>query len=121
MAEGESPPHFRRTERLSFALSVTFRASEHAELRHSAHLVDLSMGGAQLRCEQPPDVDAQIWVEIRVPSMWEPLELAAEVRWVDRPAYAEPCFGVRFERLRRSQAAPLYELLRTSKYAESAR
>lgn len=116
MAEGS---HFRRTARQPLELTVRFRRdAADAPLEHSGQLVDLGLGGAQLRSDHPPEVGSPVRVVLRAPSAWDPLDLPAEVRWVER-AEEGPVFGVSFVRLTEAQAAALYELLSVSRFAES--
>lgn len=105
--------HFRRTARQAVELSVRFRRdAEDAAFEHSGTLLDLGLGGAQVRSTRAPDVGARVRITLIAPSAWDPLDLPAEVRWADREA-----FGVAFERLSRPEAAALYELLSVSRFA----
>jgi hypothetical protein len=112
-------PHFRRTSREPVELTVRYRRdADDARLQQSGRLVDLGMGGAQVRCERPPTVGERIRLSLSAPSAWDPLDLPAEVRWVDD---TEGTFGLAFDPLARSQASALYELLSVSRFAEKAR
>lgn len=112
-------PHFRRSAREPVELVVRFRRDvEGALLEQSGKLVDLGMGGAQVRCERPPAVGVRVRVSLSSPSAWDPLDLAAEVRWVDE---SERTFGVSFAGLERAQASALYELLSVTRFAEKER
>ncbi|MCA9604455.1 MAG: PilZ domain-containing protein [Myxococcales bacterium] len=109
-------PHFRRTARQPIELSVRYRRdSEGAPYVKAGKLVDLGLGGAQIRCERPPPIDTALRLVLTAPSAWDPLDLPAVVRWVNAE---EETFGVAFERLSRAQAAALYDLLRASRFAE---
>ncbi len=109
--------HFRKTARQPIELSVQYRKdSEDAPLRLVGRLVDLGLGGAQILCDRPPPVDAELRIILTAPTAWDPLDLPAGVRWVDAE---KSTFGVAFDRLSRSQAAALYELLQVSRFAES--
>jgi hypothetical protein len=113
MPEGS---HFRRTARRPVELAVRFRRdAEGAALEHVGTLLDLGLGGAQVRSGRAPDVGARVRITLIAPSAWDPLDLPAEVRWADAKA-----FGVAFERLSRAEAAALYELLSVSRFALSA-
>lgn len=94
---------------------VTFRRdADHAPLEHSGRLVDLGMGGAQIRCERPPVAGERLRLTLTTPSAWDPLVLPAEVRWVDD---RERTFGLAFDGLGRTEATALYELLSVSRFA----
>ena len=94
---------------------MTFRRdADDATLEQRGRLVDLGMGGAQVRCERLPAVGARLRLTLTSPSAWDPLELPAEVRWVDD---ADRTFGLAFDGLARAQATALYELLSVSKFA----
>lgn len=112
--------HFRRTARRPVELAVRFRRdAEDAALEHTAKLLDLGLGGAQVRCERPPPVGVRVRLTLTAPTAWDPLELACEVRWVEEgPEGAS--FGVAFDPLTRAQASALYELLSVSRFAEAA-
>jgi len=111
-------PHFRRTARQPLGLSVKFRRdSEGAPLEQSGQLVDLGMGGAQVRCERTPPVGARLRLTLTSPSAWDPLDLSAEVRWVDPGSSS---FGLSFDGLGRAQATALYELLSATQFAVEA-
>jgi len=108
--------HFRRTARQLIELRVEYRRdAEDAPLQKSGRLVDLGLGGAQIRCDRPPPAEAALRIILISPSAWDPLDLPALVRWVDDD---KSIFGVAFDRLSRSQAAALYELLQVSQFAE---
>ncbi len=107
-------PHFRRTARQPLELSVRYRRDvEGAPLEQAGRLVDLGLGGAQIKCDRPPRVSTALRITLTAPSAWDPLDLPAMVRWVNE---AELTFGVEFDRLSRSQAAALYELLQASRF-----
>lgn len=96
-------------------LAVRFRRdADGAALEHSGTLLDLGLGGAQVRSTRAPDVGARVRITLIAASAWDPLDLPAEVRWAD-----EQAFGVAFERLSPADAAALYELLKVSRFALS--
>ncbi|MCZ7683531.1 MAG: PilZ domain-containing protein [Sandaracinaceae bacterium] len=112
--------HFRRTARQPVELSVRFRRdADDAALVWSAKLLDLGLGGAQLRCERPPEVGARVRLTLAAPTAWDPLELGGEVRWVEEAAEG-PAFGLAFDALTPAQASALYELLAVSRFAGAA-
>lgn len=112
MADGS---HFRRTARRPIELSVRFRRdAEDAPLERDGRLADLGLGGAQIRADHPPPVGARLRIVLSAPSAWDPLDLPAEVRWVDEG----PTFGVAFLELTEVQAEALYQLLSVSRFAE---
>ncbi len=109
-------PHFRRTARQPIELSVRYRRdTEAAPFEQAGRLVDLGLGGAQIKCDRAPPVGAALRIVLTAPSAWDPLDLPAVVRWVNE---AEQTFGVAFEQLPRPQAAALYDLLSASRFAE---
>ncbi len=111
--------HFRRTARQPVELSVRFsRDADDAALEHAGKLLDLGLGGAQVRGARPPAVGARVRLTLTAPTAWDPLVLTAEVRWVE-PVSDGASFGVAFERLSSAQAAALYELLSVSRFAEN--
>jgi hypothetical protein len=110
-------PHFRRTARQPVELRVTFRRdADGAPLEQSGRLVDLGLGGAQVRCERTPPVGARLRLTLTSPSAWDPLDLPAEVRWVDDGART---FGLAFDALGRAEATALYELLSVTHFADA--
>lgn len=111
--------HFRRTARQPVELSVRFRRGDATALEHSGKLLDLGLGGAQVRCDRPPAVGSRLRIVVVAPSAWDPLELAAEVRWVDSAAEGGAAFGVAFDPLSEVEAAALYELISVSRFAEA--
>ncbi|MBX3272446.1 MAG: PilZ domain-containing protein [Sandaracinaceae bacterium] len=109
----EDAPHFRRTARQPIELGVRYRRdADGAPLEQAGRLVDLGLGGAQIKCERPPPLGAALRITLTAPSAWDPLDLPARVRWVGGRT-----FGVAFEPLSPPQAAALYELLRVSRFA----
>jgi len=111
--------HFRRTARQPIELRVSYRRdSKDAPLEKSGRLVDLGLGGAQIRSVRPPPVKTTLRITLASPSSWDPLELGATVRWI---AEDRETFGVEFDRLSRSEASALYELLSVSRFAEPDR
>jgi hypothetical protein len=111
--------HFRRTARQPIELSVRFRRdAEDAPLERDGRLADLGLGGAQIRAGHPPPVGAHLRIVLSAPSAWDPLDLPAEVRWVDGTAGDGPVFGVAFAGLSEVQAEALYQLLSVSRFAE---
>lgn len=109
-------PHFRRTARQPIELGVRYRQdTEGSPLEQTGRLIDLGLGGAQIKCARPPRVETALRITLTAPSAWDPLDLPAAVRWVNAK---EQTFGVAFDRLSRSQAAALYELLRVSRFRE---
>jgi hypothetical protein len=110
--------HFRRTARQPVELSVRFsRDPDDAALERSGKLLDLGLGGAQVRCARPPVVGSRVRLTLAAPTAWDPLELAGEVRWVE-PSDDGAAFGLAFERLSSAQAAALHELLSISGFAD---
>lgn len=121
MSEG----HFRRSARTPIELRVCFRRDEPGSaLEKAGRISDLGMGGAFVYSERPPPIGTPIVVTLQAPTAWDPLELPAEVRWVnDAPFAAGPAgagrgFGLEFRRLAPAQATALYELLAQSGFAE---
>ena len=110
--------HFRRTARQPVELSVRFRKdAEDAALEHSGKLLDLGLGGAQVRSSRAPRVGTRMRLTLSAPSAWDPLELPGEVRWVE-PNADGATFGLAFDGLSRAQAGALHELLSISGFAD---
>jgi len=110
-------PHFRRTARRPIELSVSYRRDrDDARLEQTGRLIDLGLGGAQIRCGRPPSLSTALIITLTAPSAWDPLDLPATVRWVNGP---EKTFGIAFEAISRAQASALYELLQVSRFAEA--
>ena len=108
-------PHFRRTARQPLELRVRFRRdARDASLEQSGRLIDLGLGGAQIACERPPMVKTRLRVELSAPTAWDPLDLEAEVRWVDD---AQGTFGVAFDSLSSAEATAMYQLLSVSRFS----
>ncbi len=109
-------PHFRRTARQPIELTVRYRRDrDDAALEQAGRLIDLGLGGAQIKCGRPPAVATALIITLTAPSAWDPLELPATVRWVNA---GDKTFGIAFETISRPQASALYELLRVSRFAE---
>jgi hypothetical protein len=114
--------HFRRTARQPVELTVRFRRDEvDAPLESRGKLIDLGLGGAQIKCDRAPTIGQRLRLTLSAPSAWDPLELPAEVRWVDGKGRRSALFGVAFVRLSRAQASALYMLLSVSRFAEPKR
>src|SRR5690349_6969429 len=111
--------HFRRTARRNIELAVRYRrAEEVAALEQTGRMVDLGLGGAQVRCERPPPIGTRIHLVVRSPSAWDPLEIDGTVRWIDESAGDGPLFGLAFENLAAAEAAALFELLDAHAFTE---
>lgn len=110
--------HFRRTARRAIEIAIIFqRDAAGAALEQRGRLVDLGLGGAQVRCERPPEPGTRVRVRLVSPSAWDPLELEADVRWFDE---ASGVFGLAFEPLSPAEAGALSELLSAHDFAERA-
>lgn len=110
-------PHFRRTARQPLELGVRFRRdAANAPFERSGQLIDLGMGGAQIRHSRPPPRGARLRVQLTAPSAWDPLDLTAEVKWAEGDA-----FGVQFEPLSPSEATAMYELLAATRFARESK
>lgn len=72
-------------------------------------LVDVGLGGARISCLRPPPVGTRLRVALTPPTAWEPLEVPAEVRWVD--GERQPGFGIAFGALTSTEANALHALL----------
>lgn len=101
--------HFRRTARAKVQLRAELRRGRRdAALARSGDVFDLSVGGAYIASSSgtQPSLGEELWVRIVAPTAWEPLELVAEVRWVE-----EGGFGVRFTAMSEAGAAALLALV----------
>jgi hypothetical protein len=119
--------HFRRTARRNIELAVRYRRAEEEStafaeaqgtLEQIGRMVDLGLGGAQIRCERPPPIGTRIHLRLRSPSAWDPLELEGTVRWIDESAGDGPLFGLAFDKLAAAEAAALFELLDAHAFTE---
>jgi hypothetical protein len=111
--------HFRRTARQPVDLAVQFRRDyDGARLELSGQLVDVGLGGVQIRCDRPPRPGERLRILLVSPSAWDPLELPGQVRWVGDDGRT---FGVEFAGLQASEAAALYELLAVVRFEEVER
>ncbi len=105
--------HYRSEQRRPVEMPVRFRAGE--ALLRRGHTVDLGIHGAFIACEYPPEKGAELELELRSPTAWDPLRIACEVRWVSqRPSG----FGVHFENLSATQASALYDFLQSLDYGD---
>lgn len=77
-----------------------------AALMRSGEVADLGIGGAYIVGPHPVEEGARIWLRFVAPTAWEPLELEAEVRWVEAEG-----FGVRFVQVSEGEAAALQALV----------
>lgn len=108
--------HFRRSERASVLLRAELRkGSRDAVLTKSGHISDLSVGGAYIESDSPPSMGERLWVRIVAPTAWEPLELQAEVRWIEAGG-----FGVRFSQMTQADAAALLALVELAGFGSEA-
>ena len=79
----------------------------HARRRLSGYLTDISLGGAQVACDDaPPPAEAEVSVEARFESGAEPTVLPARVRWVKPEARGHVC-GLTFDALGEAEQAVL--------------
>jgi len=103
------------------SLRVRFRRDElGAVLEQEGHTSDIGLGGAYVETDRPPPVGTWLRLTVTAPTAWDPLELRAEVRWVeDTTPERQGGFGVKFDSLGRAEASALYELLHALGFAES--
>jgi Tfp pilus assembly protein PilZ len=80
---------------------------------------DVGVGGAFVATETRLPIGSRVRVILSSPTAWDPIEVAATVRWISEPGSAPEGFGIRFEALSGREAAALYELVHVSAYAES--
>ena len=110
-------PHFRRTARQAFEWRIRYRRdAEGAPLEQDGRLVDLGLGGARVRADRPPPRGTRLRLRLDSPSAWDPLEIVAEVRWVDEDA---GLFGLAFAPLRRAEATALHALLSAGRFGST--
>ncbi|MGF1469078.1 MAG: PilZ domain-containing protein [Sandaracinaceae bacterium] len=115
---GDGQDHFRRTARRPVELRVRFRDDDaEATFERHGELVDLGLGGAQVRCTRPPLPGTRLQLVLVAPSAWDPLELPGEVRW-STGAGLDGIFGMAFLHLSGLQASALRELLSVTPFAE---
>jgi hypothetical protein len=90
--EGRSS-HFRAHVRVPVSLSAALRLGDSEEER-PARVTNLSLSGACVELSGAPAVGGRVRLELRLPHLWQPWRIEAEVRWrhVGRPERA----GVRF-------------------------
>jgi hypothetical protein len=104
-------PHFRAQARRKVELQVLLRQQRKAWER-DARIVDLGLGGACLELGEPLAAGTEVLIEIRTPTLWDPLLLPGSVAW-SRRLFIEAPFrlGIRF--LHHSPAAllALFDLL----------
>ena len=106
--------HFRRGDRKPVALRVQFRRSSGSTLAYSGTTSDISLGGAFVETQQPPPEGSHVVLFLSSPTAWEPIEVAAEVRWT-----RDGGFGARFLDVTGARATALYELLHAHNYEVS--
>jgi hypothetical protein len=101
------PHHFRRAQRARVALRAELRLhSRSAALVRTGEVLDLAIGGAYVAGEPVAAESERVWIRFVAATAWEPLELEAEVRWVEPEG-----FGVRFLHLSDGEAAALHALV----------
>lgn len=82
--------------------------------RYTAHTKNISLGGMFVECADVIPEQTKIQVRFTVPSQPEPIEVSAEIRWVDRGgADRQPGLGVRFDGLRAREVWALNRFFQT--------
>jgi len=118
MGEKDDAPHHRRERRQPLALEIRYqRDRDGATLIHRGRTSDLGLGGAFVEAESSPPIGTRLTVTVMAPTAWDPLEIEAEVRWINDGTDGEAAgFGVRFASLSGPQATALYELINHSAF-----
>lgn len=104
--------HFRSTARHAIDLPVTIRDAADT-LAREARLLDLSIAGARVAVAGRIQQGGQVVLEIKTPTLWDPLVLDAVVAWsrtLEPPAWEA---GLKFVHRSPSSASALFELLGT--------
>jgi hypothetical protein len=106
-----SPPHFRAFGRRWIELPVVIRARTKA-WEEAAQMLDLGLGGACLELAEHLEPSAGVTLEVRTPTLWDPLVLHGEVAWArrDEPT-GKTRVGVRFQHRDPSSLYALFEFL----------
>jgi uncharacterized protein (TIGR02266 family) len=105
--------HFRRTDpRYERKLEVEIVSGES---RQTGHTKNISLGGLYLEAKEAAPLHSTIQVRFRVPTAPDPIEVAAEVRWVvPAPGPGQPAgMGVRFSGLRAREVWALNRYFQT--------
>ena len=78
----ERRSHFRGASRPGKAVELTYRAGANGE-PISTSTRNIGVGGAFIATEDPLAIDTPVTVQIHVPTADSPIEVQAEVRWVE--------------------------------------
>jgi hypothetical protein len=110
--------HFRRSARAKVLLRAEIRRDRRdAVLTKDGEVADLSLGGAYIESPSALAAGDQVWVRFVAPTAWEPLELRAEVRWIEPGG-----FGVAFTgELSTTEATALAALVELAGFPEDQR
>jgi hypothetical protein len=113
------PEHFRKASRRALALRVRFRRADGlGALEEATSTSDFSVGGAFLQADRVLPRETRLELTLTSPTAWDPLVIAAEVRWTSDGDGTQPRgMGVEFRDLTREQSAALYELVHASVFA----
>ncbi len=98
----------RRTQqRYDIRLPVEF---SYEGTDYQAQTKNMSLGGMFIETAAPVVYGSKVRVSFRLPALNEPVELDAEVRWVERSGGAVQGIGVQFEGLRAKHVWALNKL-----------
>jgi len=106
--------HFRVHARRSVDLWVIVRR-DRSDWRRDARIVDLGLGGACVELSDSLEVGTEVSVEIRAPTLWDPLLLPGTIAWTMTSGPA-PRVGIRFDHTQPSPLFALFELLGAQAY-----
>ena len=97
-ATSQKRTHFRGKARLPLRLDVAFcpAESDTGELSRAVTR-NISLGGAFIVHDEPLPIGTEIYLEISLPGLVEPLELGAEVRWLIPPGDGNSVAGMGVE------------------------
>lgn len=83
--------------------------------QRDARIVDLGFGGACVEIGELLEPGTEVAVEIRAPTLWDPLKLPGSVVWARRDGAAMR-LGIRFDHREPSPLFALFELLGAQAY-----
>lgn len=107
---------FRASARRSINVPVLIRTEEDRTDRR-AILVDLGLSGASLELGEALVPGVEVTLEIRTPTLWDPLQLPGHVAWAQWNASSGVArIGIRFEHNSPPRLFSLFELLCSQEY-----
>ena len=107
----QPPDHFRATARKKLELPILLR-QQRRPWEREGRAVDMGLAGACVESPDSLEPGTDVVLEIRTPTLWDPLMLTGNVAWCHRASPASPFrIGIRFAHRSSSALLGLFELL----------